>query len=338
MQNIYQKIIELEAVRGYSKHQRLVNGIINAIDENIIGKGDMLPSVNMLIREVGFARETIVKAYKDLMNRGIIEAKNRLGYYVASQNTVQQIKVALMMYSIDTYQEQLYNSFRNELGENAQVDVFFHHNNIDVFETMLSHINGKYGMYVICPVTHPKVKDLLQIFPRNKFLMIDRYESLEGDFNHLTQEFEQSSYQVFESLTESIAAYDEMIFYCKNSSPVEFEIVRAFEKFIKTHRINGKIISSYTAGSLQKGKIYLSIDNAELWTILKDVKLQGYELGTDVGILSMNDEPIKELIFNGITTFSTDFSLIGKLAAQHVMKRGNVRKVIPTVLYRRKSL
>ncbi|MDB5014587.1 MAG: GntR family transcriptional regulator, partial [Daejeonella sp.] len=198
MQTIYQKITELEGIPSYSKHQRIVNGVINAINDKILGKGEVLPSVNMLIKELGFARETIVKGYRDLMNRGIIESKNRLGYYVSNVDTEQTVKVALMMYSIDTYQEQLYNSFRNTLGENVHVDVFFHHNNIDVFETMLSHINGKYGMYVICPVTHPKVIKLLEAIPRNKFLMIDRYEPLEGEFNYLTQEFEQASYKIFE--------------------------------------------------------------------------------------------------------------------------------------------
>jgi len=82
----------------------------------------------------------------------------------------------------------------------------------------------------------------------------------------------------------------------------------------------------------------LSIDNAELWTILKDIKQKKFKMGKDVGILSMNDEPIKELIFGGLTTFSTDFSLIGKLAAQNVLTRNAVQKMIPTVLYRRKSL
>ena len=338
MQTIYQKIIELESIPSYSKHQRLVNGIMNAINDKIIGKGEVLPSVNMFMKELGFARETIVKAYRDLMNRGLIESKNRLGYFVLNADTEQTVKVALMMYSIDTYQEQLYNSFRNTLGENVHVDVFFHHNNIDVFETMLSHIHGKYGMYVICPVTHPKVKKLLETIPRNKFLMIDRFEALEGEFNYLTQEFEQASYKIFESLNKSISDFDELIFFCKNASPVENEIVNAFEKFIKNYKIKGKMVNTYVPGTVKKGRVYLSINNAELWTILKDVKQKKFKMGKDIGILSMNDEPIKELIFGGITTFSTDFSLIGKLAAQNVLNRNEVQKIIPTVLFRRKSL
>ena len=51
MRTIYEKIQELEAIPSYSKHQQLVNGFINAIDEKMLGKGDTLPSVNTLIKE-----------------------------------------------------------------------------------------------------------------------------------------------------------------------------------------------------------------------------------------------------------------------------------------------
>ncbi len=44
-------------------------------------------------------------------------------------------------------------------------------------------------MYVIAPIPHPKSKELLESIPRQKLLMFDRFEALEGDVNHITQEF-----------------------------------------------------------------------------------------------------------------------------------------------------
>jgi hypothetical protein len=43
MKEIYDKILELEGIPGYSKHQQLVQGIINAIDDKVVSKNDMLP-------------------------------------------------------------------------------------------------------------------------------------------------------------------------------------------------------------------------------------------------------------------------------------------------------
>jgi len=337
MRNVFEKIQELE-MPFFSKHEQIVQGVVNAIDEKILLIGDTLPSVNTMIKELGFARETIVKAYKALVDRGLIESKNRLGYYVANEKTQQSLKVALMMYGFDTFQEQLYKSFRDELGGNIHVDVFFHHGNIEVFETILNSIQGKYGMYVVSPIPHPKTEILLNAIPSNKFIMIDRYEKIGENFNYVTQEFEQSSYNAFKELADPIKQFNEMIFFHLPGSLVPIEIVKAFKKFTHDFGINGRMLPEYIPGSVEKGKVYFTLDNSELWQILKDCKTKKLLPGKDIGILSHNDETVKEIISDGITTYSTNFSLMGKRAAQAILRRENVQEIIPTILIRRNSL
>lgn len=87
MMNVsYRKIQELEEVPSFSKHEQLVRGIINAIEEKIVSQGSILPSVNKMEKELGFARKTIVEAYDELKERGLVESKNRLGYFVVGRN------------------------------------------------------------------------------------------------------------------------------------------------------------------------------------------------------------------------------------------------------------
>jgi DNA-binding transcriptional regulator YhcF (GntR family) len=338
MKNIFEKIQELEDIPGYSKHEQLVQGFINAIDEKLLVRGDMLPSVNMMIQELGFARETIMKGYRELKDRGIIESKNRLGYYVSNEDTEQTLKVALIMFAFDAFQEIFYRNFRETLGENIHLDVFFHHNNIDVFDTMLNHVKGKYGMYVVSPIPHPKTKGLLQNIPLSKFLMYDRYEPIVGEYSHITQEFEQSSYRIFTELEDRLRDFDEFIFYYHPNSMMPIEILRAFKKFLKDHNIKGGVRENYEAGSVEKGKAYFVIDNIDMFKMLKDCKEKGLKLGVDVGILSHNDDPMKEIIADGITTYATDFGLIGKKAAQFVLNREKIQETMPMVLIRRNSL
>jgi len=338
MRSIFEKIHELEEMWSYSKHDQFVQGIINAINEKIIVQGDPLPSVNAMIAEIGFARETVMKGYRELISRGIIESKNRLGYFVANDNTNQELKVALLMYAMDTFQEQFYHSFRNELGVNIHLDVFFHHGNIEMFETILSLIKGKYGMYVVSPIPHPRTKELLNSIPRNKFIMFDRYEALDGDFSSVTQEFEKSSDEVFTQLADAIKKFDEMIFFHLPGSFLPIEIVKSYLKFIKDFKINGKVLAEYEPGSVKKGVVYYTHESWELWQILKDCKTKNLKPGKDVGILSHDDEPVKEIIFDGITTYSTDFALMGKRAAQFVLDKKPAHVIIPTKLIRRNSL
>ena len=191
-------------------------------------------------------------------------------------------------------------------------------------------------MYVVAPIPDKKTKDLLQLIPRNKFLMFDRYEPLEGEFNHITQEFEHSTYNALEELAPVIRQFDEIIFYHSPDSLDPKEIVPAFKKFLKNAKVKGRILPEYKAGAVEKGKVYFTLDNFALWQIMKDCKAKGLRPGKDTGILSCNDEPAKEI--TGITTLSTNFSLMGKRAGQAVMNREKVSETIPTLLLRRNTL
>lgn len=333
---LYEKIRELEKVAAYSKHDRLVQGIINAINEKILAPDDTLPSVNTMIRELRFSRETIIKGYHELVSRGIIESKNRLGYFVANGNTEQLLKVALLMYNLDSFEEQFYRNFRHTLGSGVDLQTFFHHGNIEIFETILQRIKGRFGMYVIAPIPHPRSKELLEMIPRQKFLMFDRYEQLEGPFNHITQEFEQSSYKVFTELAGEIKKFDEIIFYHSPDSLDPKEIVKAFKKFLKACKVKGRVVREFVPGTIERGKVYFTLDNFAMWEILKECKAKKLKPGKDVGILSHNDEPAKEFV--GITTYSADFGSMGTMAAQAILNKENLQVTIPIVLARRTSL
>ncbi|WP_449438862.1 hypothetical protein [Pedobacter steynii] len=199
-------------------------------------------------------------------------------------------------------------------------------------------IKGKYGVYVVSPIPHPKTRHLLDMLPSNKFIMFDRYEPLKGEFNYITQEFELSTYNVLAELAETIKKFDEMIFFHVPGSLDPVEIIKSFKKFTKDFKVNTRILKEYEPGSVEKGKVYFTLNNSEIWKILKDCEAKKLQPGKDIGILSHNDEVVKEIIGGGITTYSADFSLMGKKVAQAVLKKEKVQETIPTVLIRRKSL
>jgi DNA-binding transcriptional regulator YhcF (GntR family) len=328
----------MEGMSGLSKHDQLVNGILNAIQNKALNQGDLLPSVNNLINEFGFARETIAKAYKDLVTRGIVESKNRVGFYVSNCDINQHLKVALVLFAFDAFQETFYKVFRSMVGEGVHIDVFFHHNNIDVLESTIQNIRGRYGLFVVAPIPHKRTAEILGNLPLDRFLMIDRYEKMPGDYSYIAQEFEEASLSVFSALKDTIRQYDKMIYYHRPAADTPIEILHAFKSFVKTHKIKHEILTEYIPGTLEKGNVYFTINNTELWSMLKDCKVKKLKPGKDVGILSHNDEVVKELIFDGITTYSADFRLMAEKAAEFVHTRKKIQEIIPTVLIRRKSL
>lgn len=338
MVGVFNKIQELHNVSSYSKHEKLVQGIINAIEEKILIQGNMLPSVNTMVKEFGFASKTIVKAYTELKDRGIIESKNRLGYFVVNEDTDQKVKVALLMYAFNPFQQTFYNTFRHSLGDNIQVDVFFHHSNYDVFETIMRNIKGQYGMYVIAPIPDVRTKQALDHIPEHKLLIIDRYEELNVAYSHVTQEFEISTYLGLKELVNSIQKFEKIILFYKDGLDYPAEIKRAFLKFLEDFEIRGSIEDSYSVDSIKKGNIYFTIGDSDLWAVLKDATLRKFELGTDIGVFSSNDGPVKEIICGGITTLSTDFKNMAEKSAEFVLNKEKLKLTIPTVLTRRKSL
>lgn len=338
MQGIYDQIKELENVQGLSKHEQFVQGFVNAVNDKVIVKGDMLPSVNNLIQELGFARETIAKGYKELISSGLVESKNRIGFFLAKESTRHQLRIALIIFAFDSFQEGFYKTFRDKLGKNVHIDIFFHHNNIDVFESIVDSVRGKYGMYVIAPIPHKKSADILHTLPTSKLLMIDRYLPMERNYSYIVQEFFDSTYAVFKELEPAIRQFNKMVYYHRPNADTPEEILEAYKKFVKDFKIKSIIREEYTPGSIEAGNVYFTINNAELWMMLKDAKEKKLKLGKDVGILSHNDEIVKEIIFDGITTYSTNFELMAEKSANFILKRKAVQETIPTILIRRGSL
>jgi DNA-binding transcriptional regulator YhcF (GntR family) len=332
------RIKSLEQLNTLSKHECIVQGVIDSIDANELQVHSMLPSVNYFIEHLGYARETFAKAYRDLIAHGIVESKNRKGYFVVSINTQISQKVAIILYAYDTFQDTLVTEFRNGLPDDVIIDLFFHHNNIEIFEDIFNRIYGRYTLYVVAPIENEKSKELLSSISATKLLIIDRHIELGDEYSFISQEFRSSTYAVFEKLYAKIKKYKEIVFFFRENTAEPQDIKNSFLEFVEKHNINGKILTNYKTGSLEKGKLYFTIHNPELYLILKEVLQKGWVIGEDLGILSHNDDVIKEIISGGITTFSVDFGELGRKAAQFVIKKEKVRIIMPTILTDRNSL
>jgi len=335
---VFDKIKELKQINTISKHEQLVNGIINAIDSKVLVKGDQLPSINHMVATVGYARKTIVKAYEELKDRGIVESKNFIGYFIASEETLSKLKVALLLYSFHSFQEVFYNTFRTRLGKNVQLDVFFHHNNPEIFKAIISNIFNKYGMYVVAPIEDKSTEALLRQIPSEKLLLVDRYLPLGKPYSYISQEFEKATYQVLLELLPEIKNYKEICLIFKRNTDHPEGILRAFERFVKRHNLKGKVLEEYKPGTAEKQTVYFFIGDSELWELLRDCKKNKYEVGRDVGVLSHNDSTVKEIICGGITTCSANFEAMADEAVGFVQNKTPIQKIVPIKLIRRNSL
>jgi len=335
---VLEKIKALENISDFTKQERILQGIKSALEDDTISYGDQLPSVNKMAKEIGVARETVVKAYKVLRDRGIVKSKHGVGYYISTIDTAQQMSVALVLYGFQTFQQTFYNTFRKSLGKNHNIDVFFHHNNPSIYKSILNQIQGKYGYYVLAPIENYSIDEMNVVSSLGRTLIIDRFQDFGNDVSYITQEFKNSSRSVLDLLESRIKDFDKLVLFFKSSADYPEGIRTAVVEFCQANDIPLEIQEDYELGSVEKSNLYLTVGDADLWSLLKDCKTNKFNLGSDVGVLSHNDSPVKEIIEDGITTFSTDFSVMAEMAAEHILSKQKIRKVIPTKLIRRKSL
>ncbi|WP_435625354.1 GntR family transcriptional regulator [Flagellimonas sp.] len=331
-------IKKLQEINALSKHEQLVLGVVEAIDSGALSLGDQLPSINTMVEDTGFARKTIVKAYDELKDRGLVESKKTKGYFIANSNTKVFLKIALLMYSFQRFQQEFYNTLRAELGDKVQIDIFFHHNNEEVFETIFLNIKGKYGMYVVAPIESDKSRKILKSLSPERLIIVDRFLNLGPKYSYITQEFVDSTGSNLTELLPRIKKYQKMVLFFRNDMDYPEGILWAFKEFTKKNTIDGRIFSSYAPKTVEKGVLYLFIGDSDLWPLLKDSISSGLELGKDIGVLSFNDHLVKEIILGGITTISTDFNAMAVKTAKNIKDPSFSKFVIPTKLIDRNSL
>lgn len=327
--------INIDSQTNTLKYLQLVDAIANAISEGSLNQGDILPSVNEMVKSASLSRDTIFKAYSELKKRGLIESVPNHGYFVSKQLN----RVLLFLDTFKAYKEVLYDGFRSNLPENISVDLMFHHYNFKVFETIINDSIGKYSHYIIMNFDHPQMKKVISKIPNDKLLIVDWNIHAGSKHSYVCQDFGQTVYDNLFSVLPKIQQYERFImlypqdwtFHPKNT-------INNFTKFCSDQGIkNSKIIYNINELNIEKGDLYLLVSDRTLTRILNKASEKKLIIGHDVGIISYNETPMKKYVHEGITVLSTDFYEMGRLAAHYVLNTGEIKQVVPTKLILRKS-
>ena len=127
------KIINVQNNQGVPKYKQIILSIEQAIEDGKLKKDERLPSINKVCLEFSLSRDTVLQAYEELKKRGIIYAILGKGYYIKSTEVSIKQKIFLLFDELNIFKEDLYNSFLKNIGKDAQVDIYFHHFNPEVF-------------------------------------------------------------------------------------------------------------------------------------------------------------------------------------------------------------
>jgi DNA-binding transcriptional regulator YhcF (GntR family) len=315
------------------KYRQIVNSIIRDIESGTLAVGQRVPSINEFSEEYYLSRDTVEKAYNVLKEKQIIVSAKGKGYYVARNILPSKITILFMLNKLSSYKLRIYNSFVNSIGQNAQIDLTIYHCDPKIFLNTLNEKTGSYDYYVVMPhfknefqvhqSMNPEVLETLRKIPEDKLLILDNYmPELRRDVASVYQDFKMDLYGALREGHDVLKRYDKLILVYPRETiyPYPVEILHGFQKFCTDFNFSFEVLNEIDEDmELQARDAYITIEENDLVSLVKQVRDSQFVMGRDIGVISYNDTPLKELL--GITVISTDFQVMGETAAYMILKK-----------------
>ena len=325
-------LIRLDENSRIPKYQQIVNSIIEDIESSSLMVGDKIPSINEISEEHYLSRDTVEKAYNQLKSKKIILSVKGKGYYVAKNISTSKVRVLYLLNKLSNYKLKTYNSFIDSMGADAIVDLNIYHCDPKLLKNILTENKGAYDYYVMMPHFKDEnnghynfdeeVMKCVKDIPSEKLVIMDnQIPQLGGKVASIFQDFKKDIYNALLEGIFQIQQYDKLMLVYPNDNlyPYPKEIMKGFQQFCSDFDFDHEILDKvYPEMELRPKDAFIVIEENDLVNLVKQVREQLYEPGREIGIISYNDTPLKELL--GITVISTDFKLMGETAAYMIKK------------------
>ncbi|CAH1001863.1 hypothetical protein LEM8419_02771 [Neolewinella maritima] len=332
------------------KYRQIVNAIIDNISSGDLRIDDKIPSINALSEQFQLSRDTVEKAYNILKDRKVITSVKGKGFYVTRTKLIAKVNVLFLINKLSSYKMRIYNSFVKRMGANCHVDLHIYHCDESLFLNLMDKHCRAYDYFVIMP--HFKTPGLQHVsateevirsidaLPKNKLILVDNnLIKLEGEYAEVYQDFELDIYEALLRGLERIRHYKRAILVYPDRSvyPYPKRILHGFRRFCVEAKVPFEVIETiYEDTILQHGDLFITIEESDLVSLVKQVRDKEFVLGEEIGIISYNDTPLKDLL--GITVISTDFDQMGQTTAELILEKRIDRVKNPFRLIERESL
>ncbi|SHI81499.1 transcriptional regulator, GntR family [Tangfeifania diversioriginum] len=331
------KVIKIDPASSKPKYRQIIDSVFCSIETNGLKKGDKMPSINQVCAEFDLSRDTVMVAFNELKEKGVLLSQPGKGYYIASTEIRREEKVFVLFDEFNAFKEDLYNSLIESLKEKASVEVFFHHFNYKVFKHLILESIGHFTSYIIMPGTFDNISHLISKLPKEKVYILDRLKPEFKNYPVIYQDFEQDFYDALNEGDKLLEKYRKLIFVNPGGKEPD-ERVKGFERFCREKNFKFQVLKSLKGTRPGLYEAYFLISDRDLVDLVKVAKNYQYNLGEKFGIVSFNDTVLKEVVSGGITTISTDFKAMGKNLGNMLLNHQLDRVRNPSKLIVRNSL
>lgn len=308
-------------------YRQLVSQVEQALHSGKLKAGEQIPSMNELAAQLNISRETVKKAYGILVKKGLIQPKQGKGFYTADVNASAHPRVLVLFDKFSVYKQILFNAFAERLAGAAEITILNHNQSIDLLEHYLDDNLDNFDFYLLAPhfpldeETQKRVMKQLARLPYRKLIMLDRLQpDFPGQYGAVYQDFEND---IYDGLSEGLGRRRTrtMRVITLPMSLYGNHITKGVARFTSEHAIPVEFLHEVPQ-IIEKGDTFLVLNSqldAGLVALAHKIQQAGLVIGQDVFIISYNESDMNELVLGGLTTVSTDFREMGRLAADMVL-------------------
>lgn len=312
-------------------YRQLVSQVERSLHNGRLKSGEQIPSMNELAAQLDISKETVKKAYGILVDKNLIVPKQGKGFYAADLQAVGRPKVLVIFDKFSVYKQTMFNAFAESLSGNAEVTIVNHNQSLDLLEYYLDNNLDLFDYYVITPhfpldsASQARAVKQLSRIPNRKLIMLDRLQPgyPGNNFGAVYQDFEND---IYEGLTQGLTVSPPIRTLRVITLPSSLYgtcICKGVDRFSLMNGIPVEYLHSAPA-DIRPGDTFLVLNSqldAGLVSLAHAIESAGLRIGKDVRIISYNEFEMNELILGGLTTVSTDFVQMGRLAAEMIMNR-----------------
>ena len=293
------------------KYQKVYHYILDKIKNNDWESGSKLPSIIELSIELDLSKDTISKAYQELLENKIIKSVPRRGYFVNKDlKTEFKSKVLLIISDVTFENKSIYDELLEKLKNKAELFTYCCFDNNGIMD-FLRNSSRDFDYFILSPFNAQINCDLHQIvdlIPFNKQL----YINYKNDDHHLfdLDILGDEIFSILRPYKDRINSYNRFNLVLPENHNFYYQTIKGFQKFCDCYQLDYSLLDGIVPEEIFQNEIYFVLDNDELFELVKVSRKKQLEFGYDIGVLSLNENPYKEFIANGISTIQFNFEEI----------------------------
>jgi DNA-binding LacI/PurR family transcriptional regulator len=256
-----------------------------------------------------------------------------------------KLKILFIFNKLSDFKNEIYQGFIEVIEHKAVVDLFIHqlnHHNPEYFESVIKQKTPDYDFVVLMLHTNPVNEDIIRVvnqIPKEKLILLDKKnELIRGTYACVFQDFENDIFTALEKLKSQLKKYSTITLLIPDNYAYAINIAEGLKNFSDTSGHITKIAHKIHEETVQKGEVYLIVSEFFLAETIRFCQERNFIIGKEVGIISYNESPIKEILLGGITVVTTDHTQLGRTAANLILAGQRTHVHNPFLVIERQSV